>query len=140
MEKRRTHLTYKRFSCLGPGWMGGVIGLLFTVSAVAHEITIFNFSGGNVTAAPLTFPVGQSSFTWPYAQTNLVFTYRGVTYSFPVAQDFHLLIDRNNVYQTLVLSTTEWFFLGFGLAMTIAGFFWAVRIVNQLMKPHPEVT
>jgi hypothetical protein len=107
---------------------------------VAHEITVFNLSGGTVTAGPVNLPVGQTSFTWPYAQTNWVFTYRGTTYSFPVTQDFHLLIDRNNAYQTLVLSTTEWFFLGFGLAMTIAGFFWAIRIVNQLMKPNPEVT
>lgn len=119
--------------------MVGVIWLFTAVSAVAHEITVFNLSGGSVTAGPVTMPVGQTSFTWPYAQTNWVFTYRGTTYSFPVTQDFQLLIDRNNVYQTLVLSTTEWFFLGFGLAMTIAGFFWAVRIVNQLMKPHPEV-
>ncbi len=82
---------------------------------------------------------GKWSFAWRYAQTNWIFTYRGVTYSFPVTQDFHLLIDRTQVHQTLVLSTTEWFVLGFGLAMTMAGIFWAVRIVNQLMKANPEV-
>ena len=139
MENRRTHLTYKRFSCLGLGWMVGVIWLLSTVPVVAHEITVFNFSGGNVTAGPVSLPAGQTSFTWPYAQTNWIFTYRGTTYWFPVTQDFQLLIDRTQVFQTLVLSTTEWFSLGFGLAMTMAGFFWVIRIVNQLMKPNPEV-
>ena len=119
--------------------MVGVIWLVFTFSAVAHEITVFNLSGGNVTAGPVSLPVGQTSFTWPYAQTNWIFTYRGTTYSFQVTQDFQLLIDRTQVFQTLVLSTTEWFSLGFGLAMTMAGFFWVVRIVNQLMKPNPEV-
>lgn len=119
--------------------MVGVFVVFFGVSALAHEVTVFNFSGGTVTAGPLNVPVGQWSFTWPYAQSNWVFTYRGTTYSFPVTQDFHLLIDRTQVYQTLVLSTTEWFFLGFGLAMTIAGFFWVVRIVAQLAKANPEV-
>jgi hypothetical protein len=124
---------------MGPGWMVGVLVLLFTVSVVAQEITVFNFSGGNVTTGPLTFPVGQWSFAWPYGPTNLAFTYRNVAYSFPVTGDFHLLIDRQRVYQTAVMSTTEWFFTGFGLAMTIAGFFWVVRIVNQLFKANPEV-
>ena len=139
MKKLRSHLPYKRFSRLEPGRMVGIFWLFLTVSAVAHEITVFNYSGGNVTAGQMTFPAGQSTFMWPYSQTNFVFTHRNVLYSFPVDQDFHLLIDRQRVFQTTVLSTTEWFFLGFGLSMTIAGFFWIVRIVNQLFKINPEV-
>ena len=109
------------------------------LSAMAQEITVFNFSGDNVNAGPLTFPVGETHFDWPYSQTNWVFNYRRVTYAFPVDQDFHLHIDRQRVIQTLVMSSTEWFFMGFGLAMTIAGYFWVIRIVNQLFRANPEV-
>ena len=112
---------------------------LIGLSAFAQEITVFNFSGGNFNAGPLTFPVGETHFTWPYSQTNWVFNYRRVTYAFPVDQDFHLHIDRQRVVRTLVMSSTEWFFMGFGLAMTIAGYFWVVRIVNQLFRANPEV-
>ena len=112
---------------------------LICFSAFAQEITVLNFSGDNVNAGALTFPVGETHFTWPYSQTNWVFNYRRVTYAFPVDQDFHLHIDRQRVVQTIVMSSTEWFFMGFGLAMTIAGYFWVVRIVNQLFQANPEV-
>lgn len=141
-------MTYKRLSWTEPYPMVGALRgflriclLCFVtgLAALAQEITVYNLSGGNINAGPLTFPVGETHFTWPYAQTNLVFNYRGVAYSLPVDQDFHLHIDRQRVIQTLVMSSTEWFFLGFGLAMTIAGYFWIVRIVNQLFRANPEI-
>lgn len=50
MKNQRAHLAYKRFSWLGPSWMVGVLVVFFAVTVLAHEVTVFNFSGGTVTA------------------------------------------------------------------------------------------
>ena len=80
-----------------PGFFLSFLGV-----AVAHEVTVFNYSGSNLVVV-LSFPVGKSSIEWPYGDTNMVFTHNGFLYSFPVTNDFQLTVDQVNVSGSMSL-------------------------------------